>query len=70
VIEYRLPDAGRVLLRVCDVLGRDIATLVDRRQSAGSYRVTFEAGRFPAGVYFYRLQTAGRDLVGKMVLLR
>jgi hypothetical protein len=70
VIEYRLPDAGRVLLRVCDVLGRDIATLVDRRQSAGSYSVTFDAGRLPAGVYFYRLQTAGRELVGKMMLLK
>jgi endo-1,4-beta-xylanase len=70
VIEYRLPDAGRVLLRVYDVLGRDIATLVDGRQSAGSYRVTFDAGRLPAGVYFYRLQAAGRELVGKMMLLK
>jgi endo-1,4-beta-xylanase len=70
VIEYRLPGTGRVLLRVFDILGRDIATLVDGRQSTGSYRVTFDAGRLPAGVYFYRLQTAGRELVGKMMLLR
>lgn len=70
VIEYNLPDAGKVVLRVYDVLGREMATLVDRRESAGSYRVTFNAGQLPAGVYFYRLQSAGKELVGKMMLLK
>lgn len=55
-IPYQLPVDGLVTLKVFDLLGREIATLVNEQQKAGYYRVTFDANRLASGVYFYRLQ--------------
>lgn len=55
VISYQLPVNSLVTLRVYDVLGRLVTTLVNVRQKAGNYSVTFDAGRFPSGVYLYRI---------------
>lgn len=61
-IEYHLPTASHVLLRVYDVLGRGVATLVNENKSAGVYTVSFDASELAGGVYFYRLQvTPWRD---------
>jgi hypothetical protein len=54
-ITYDLPSVSRVSLTVFDVLGREVATLVNGEQPAGSYRVPFNASRLSSGVYFYRL---------------
>ncbi|MCX6162599.1 MAG: T9SS type A sorting domain-containing protein, partial [Ignavibacteriae bacterium] len=61
-IRYSLRRAGNVILRVFDALGRDIATLVNQKQSEGTYEASFDAesvqgGSLPGGVYFYRLTT-------------
>ena len=55
VIGYRLPADARVTLKVFDLLGREIATLVDGRVQAGSHSVTWNAASFVSGVYFARL---------------
>lgn len=68
-IEYQLPKAAVVSLRIYNVLGQLISSLVHEYQEAGSYQVRWEA-KAPSGIYFYRLQT--RDFVEtkKMLLLR
>lgn len=55
-IRYQLSATSFVTLKVFDVLGRGITTLVNERLDAGAYRATWEASQFPSGVYFYRLQ--------------
>ncbi|MCS6988499.1 MAG: NF038122 family metalloprotease [Chloroherpetonaceae bacterium] len=69
-IQYELGETSDVKLRVFDVLGRDIATLIDARQSAGRYRVEFNASALSSGVYFYRLETPSFSQTRKMVLAK
>ena len=70
-IFYELPKASRVSLVVYDVLGREVATLVDKMQQPGSYTVTFSTqdGR-ASGVYFYRIHAGDFVSVKKMMLLK
>ena len=70
VISYELPVSSEVTLRVYDLLGREVATLVTGKVDAGIHAVTFDATRFGSGIYFYRI-TAGPFVDSrKMVLLR
>jgi hypothetical protein len=57
-IKYDLPKQSRVKVVVYDILGREVETLVDEIQKAGSYQAIWDASRFASGVYFYRLETA------------
>jgi len=58
IIAYALPVASNVTLKVYDVLGREVATLINHeRQSAGRYAIPFDAGALASGVYFYQLKT-------------
>jgi hypothetical protein len=67
-IRYQVPTAGRVYLKVYDILGREVATLVDQVRTAGSYTVTFNASTLASGLYFYRM-TAGNFIQTKRMLL-
>ena len=69
-ISFELGSAGHVLLRVFDMLGRDVGVLVDKGLSAGSYTVTFNARNLRSGTYFYTLQHDGKTITRKMALLR
>lgn len=69
-ISYNLPKGGFVTLSVYDVLGRRVAMLIQRRETAGSHIVTFNASQLASGVYFYRLQANNRVMVKKMLLLK
>lgn len=69
-IEYTLPQQSNVNLVVYDMLGREVATLVDRQQTAGSYTVDFEASSLSSGVYLYRLETGSRTITRKMMLVK
>ncbi|MEJ2492913.1 MAG: T9SS type A sorting domain-containing protein [Ignavibacteriaceae bacterium] len=61
----------RVRLKVNDVLGNEVATLVDDYKPTGSYEVEFDASKLPSGIYFYRLQTSnGFTSTKKLVLLK
>lgn len=69
-IHYTLPAASRVTLRIFDLQGRKVATLVDAEQRAGQHEVVWEAQNVASGVYLYRLETPTRSETRKMVLLR
>ena len=59
-----------VILKVYDVLGNEIATLVNESKTPGSYEVEFNAKNLPSGVYFYQLQAGQFIETKKMVLLK
>ena len=72
-IKYDIPAEGSqhvVTLKVYDIIGREVATLVNETKDAGSYQVTFNANKLASGVYFYRLQSGNYSSVKKLVLLR
>ncbi len=70
IINYQLPKASKVLLKIYDLTGREIKTLVNEEQPAGNYKVNFDASRLASGVYFYRI-TAGQFVsVKKMILMK
>ena len=70
VISYQLPSNAFVVLKVFDVLGREVETLVDQRESAGNHSVTFNASSLPSGVYLYRLQAGVYHDTKKLLLLK
>jgi hypothetical protein len=59
-----------LLLKVYDMLGRELALLVNEPKEAGYHSVIWNAGNLPSGVYFYRLETNGKSFVQKMALVR
>jgi hypothetical protein len=69
-INYQLPQAGFVTLKVYDVLGNEIETLVNEEKPAGTYKLTWDAENLPGGVYFYRIRTESYTKTRKMVLLK
>jgi photosystem II stability/assembly factor-like uncharacterized protein len=70
VISYQIASAGKVSLKVYDILGREVATLVNSVKAAGNYTVTFIATNLPSGVYFYRLQAGTYSNTKKLLLLK
>jgi Secretion system C-terminal sorting domain/The GLUG motif len=75
VISYELSANSMVSLKIYDMLGREVATLVDGAQNAGVYKLNFDGSRFASGVYFYRLFAQGNDgrkfeSIKKLVLIK
>ena len=70
VISYQLPANSLVSLKVYDLVGREVATLVDARMSAGSHTVNFDATRLSSGMYIYRLQAGSNVQTRKMMLIK
>jgi spore coat protein CotH len=70
VINYYLPVAGHVVVKVYDMLGREVATLVNEQKPAGSYHVAFDARLLSSGVYFYSLQSKSFKDTKEMVLIK
>jgi hypothetical protein len=68
VINYILPDAINVTLKVYDAKGKEVRTLLEEKQIAGSHSVTFDANELSEGVYYYRLQTGDFQETRKMIL--
>ena len=56
VISFRLSVAGQVTLKIYDVLGKEVETLVSEKLEAGTYSVNWDASKYSSGVYFYRIQ--------------
>ncbi len=69
-IRYELRQQGQVSVKVYNVLGELVATLIDGQQTAGPHEVVFDARRLASGVYFYTLRTGGFVKTGKMMLLK
>ena len=74
VISYQLPVSGNITLKVFDILGSEVATLVDEYKQAGSYEVEFQSAvgnrQLASGIYFYRLTAGDYTAVKKMILLK
>jgi hypothetical protein len=69
-IRFSVPAASRVRIAVYDLLGREVAVLVDGEQAAGSHTAEFNAANLPSGVYVTRMQSPGFSDSKKMVLMR
>jgi hypothetical protein len=69
-IVYSVPEKVRVTLKIFNILGQEVATLVDNELAKGTYVSLFEARRFASGVYFYRLEAGKFTDVKKMLLLK
>jgi hypothetical protein len=69
-INYYVPGLSFVTLKIYDVLGNEIATLVNEEKSVGSYQAEFNATNLPSGIYFYRLQAGSFVETKKMVLMK
>ena len=69
-ISFTLPSKGFVSLKVFDMLGREVATIVSEEMSAGSYSKQWNAANISSGIYFYRLQAGSFTETKKLVLLR
>lgn len=69
-IKYRVSSISNVSLKVYDVLGNEVATLVNEEKSAGSYEVNFNAAGLSSGIYFYKLQAGSLVETKKMILIK
>ena len=69
-IRYMLPKSGNITLKVFNMLGQEVMTLVDGQQNAGSYVVVFDASRLSSGVYLYQMKSDTYSTVKKMMLLK
>ncbi|MGE5410852.1 MAG: T9SS type A sorting domain-containing protein, partial [Clostridiales bacterium] len=69
-ISYYIPQKSNVILKVYDILGKEIKTLVKQEQSAGSYKVQFDGNSLGSGIYLYRLSTESFSDVKKLILLK
>jgi hypothetical protein len=69
-IEYQLPMSSNVKLCIFDALGKQVSIVVDEVQKAGSHQIEWNAGNFPSGVYFYRLNAGSLVSMKKMVFIK
>jgi hypothetical protein len=69
-IRYQIPKPGLVTLKLYDILGREVATLVGENKIEGTYDVSFDASRFASGIYFYKLDAGQCTQIKKMILLK
>lgn len=69
-IEYSIPSEGFVELKVFDILGREVKSLVNFNQPAGNYKVHFNASDLPSGVYFYQINVNDYQATKKMILMK
>jgi hypothetical protein len=69
-INFALPKQGFVSLKIYDVLGREVRTLVNEVKSVGTYSVDFNASEFASGVYFYKMETDGFSDIKRMMLIK
>ncbi|MBK9099126.1 MAG: T9SS type A sorting domain-containing protein [bacterium] len=69
-IKFRIPEGSYVSLKVYNVLGKEIATLVSEEMNAGTYEVNFDASNLSSGVYFYKIESGNFVKTNKMILMK
>ena len=69
-ISYALPNVGNVTLKVYDVVGREVATILNESLKAGTYEAKFNASKLSSGIYFYQLHTGNLVETKKMILMK
>jgi protocatechuate 3,4-dioxygenase beta subunit len=70
IITFALPKTESVILKVYNIIGQEIATLLNRKLNAGTYNIQFDAKGLGSGVYLYQLETGSGSIVKKMLLTR
>lgn len=70
IIKFSVPQKSFVSLKIFDVLGKEVQTLVEEEKSEGTYEVTFDAANLPSGVYFYTMQTDNFLSTKKLIVLK
>jgi len=70
IIKYQIPELSFVTIKIFDVLGSEVATLVNEEKPGGNYEVELDATNLSSGIYFYQLRVGDYVPVKKMVLLR
>lgn len=70
IISWQLPVGSHVTLKIYDLLGREITTLVDKEFEAGKYETVFDASEYSSGIYLYRLTASDFISSGKMQLIK
>jgi hypothetical protein len=69
-INYSVPEKSNITLKVFDVLGREVATLVNGQVEVGNHQVTFDASKLSSGIYYYTLQSGNNISTKKMMLVK
>jgi len=69
-IKYSVPQTSNVVIKVFDILGNEIETLVNEQKPIGNYEINFNATNLPSGIYFYQLQAGSFIETKKMVLMK
>jgi hypothetical protein len=69
-ITYAIPTASKVTLKIFDLLGQHVATLVDEQQEANTYVKEFDASRLASGTYFYQIHAGNFNSTKKMILMK
>ena len=69
-INYELPNDSKVSIKVFDMLGREVATLLDEFKTAGYHTVDFDGSSLSSGMYFYRIKTNEFEAIKKMLLIK
>ena len=69
-IGYSIPEEGTVTLKVYNITGEEVATLVDENKKTGNYKVTFDVTNLSSGVYFYRFQAPAFSQTKKMIITK
>jgi hypothetical protein len=69
-IQYALPKSSNVEIKVYDLVGREVTTLINEFKQAGNYSVEFNANNFASGVYFYRIKAGDFTDTKKMLLVK
>lgn len=69
-IKYSIGKEQFVTLKVFDLLGKEVATLVNEKKNAGTYVIEFDANKFSSGIYFYKLSSNSNNIIKKMVILK
>ena len=69
-ISYSIPNAGYVSLRVYDLLGHEVTTLVNTFKEAGNYSASWNASKATSGMYLYKLESNGKTITRKLTLMK
>ena len=69
-INYSIPKSGLVTIKIYDILGREVKTLVNEEKNAGNYNVEFNAGRLASGIYLYRMSAGSFEETKKLILIK
>lgn len=70
IIRYQLTKSGPVSIKIFDIMGKEIMTLVNEEKSRGQYEIKLDASRLASGIYFYRITANGFNAIKKMILMK